>query len=156
MVIGTDKRFGQKEISDTTLLAFGYGDGGGAAGGMDAGLSVMLNAKIVSGVEEILKIVDFDNVIDDADYIITGEGKIDNQSKDGKVISGVLKHAKEKDIPVIAIVGTIGNGFEELYAKGLTAVFSIIDKPSDLDDILERSPILYKNTAESVFRLINK
>ena len=128
--------------------------GGGAAGGMGAGLSVMLNAKIVSGVEEILKIVEFDERIKDADYIITGEGRIDGQSKDGKVISGILNHAKAKDKPVIAIVGTIGSGFEDLYERGLTSVFSIIDKPSSLEDILDRSEKLYENTALNVLNLL--
>lgn len=128
--------------------------GGGAAGGMGAGLSVMLNAKILSGVEEILKIAEFDEALDGADYVITGEGRIDGQSKDGKVISGVLKHARSKNIPVIAIVGTIGKGYEELYSAGLTAVFSIIDKPSNLNEILERSEELYRNTAYSVLNLL--
>lgn len=128
--------------------------GGGAAGGMGAGLSVMLNAKIVSGVEEILNIVNFDETINDADYIITGEGKIDGQSKDGKVISGVLNHSKAKNIPVIAIVGKIGNGYETLYNKGLTSVFSIIDKPSHLQDVLTQSEELYKSTARNILRLL--
>lgn len=128
--------------------------GGGAAGGMGAGLSVMLNAKIVSGVEEILKIVDFDDVISDADYIITGEGKIDGQSKDGKVISGILKHAKKRRVPVIAIVGTVGDGYETLYGEGLTSVFSIIDSPSELQDVLTRSETLYARTATNVLRLL--
>lgn len=129
--------------------------GGGAAGGMGAGLSVMLNAKMVSGIEEILKIVDFDDKIKDADYIITGEGKIDRQSKDGKVVSGVLKHAKDLNKPVIAIVGTIGEGFDELYDYGLTSVFSIIDKPTSLDNILSESEELYEKTAFNVLRLIS-
>ena len=128
--------------------------GGGAAGGMGAGLTLALNAKIVSGVNEILNIVDFDEIIKDADYIITGEGRIDGQSKDGKVISGVIDRASKKGVPVIAIVGTAGSGFDQLYERGLTAVFSIIDKPTDLGDILERSPKLYKDVATSVFRLI--
>lgn len=128
--------------------------GGGAAGGMGAGLTLVLNAKIVSGVNEILNIVDFDEIIKDADYIITGEGRIDGQSKDGKVISGVIDRASKKGVPVIAIVGTAGSGFDQLYERGLTAVFSIIDKPTDLGDILERSPKLYKDVATSVFRLI--
>ncbi len=130
--------------------------GGGAAGGMGAGLSVMLNAKIVSGAEEILNIVNFDDTIKDADYIITGEGKIDGQSKDGKVISGVLNHAKARNIPVIAIVGTIGSGYETLYDKGLTSVFSIIDKPSLLQDVLIQSEKLYKNTAKNILRLLKQ
>ena len=128
--------------------------GGGAAGGMGAGLSVMLNAKIVSGVEEILKIVDFDDKIKDADYIITGEGRIDGQSKDGKVVSGIIKHASKYGKPVIAIVGTIGEGFEDLYNYGLTSVFSIIDKPDKLDNILIRSKELYEKTAINVLRLL--
>lgn len=128
--------------------------GGGAAGGMGAGLSLMLNARIVSGVEEILKIVEFDEIIKDADYIITGEGRIDGQSKDGKVISGIIKHAKKYKKPVIAIVGTIGNDYEELYGHGLTSVFSIIDKPSLLEDILSHSEKLYEKTALNVLRLL--
>ncbi|MBO4594722.1 MAG: glycerate kinase [Clostridia bacterium] len=129
--------------------------GGGAAGGMGAGLSVVLNAKIVSGVEEILKIVDFDQIIKDADYVITGEGRIDGQSKDGKVVSGVVRHAKRRGVPVIAVVGSIAEGYEKMYDEGLTAVFSIVNAPSDLDGILRRSEKLYGETAKNVLRLID-
>ena len=129
--------------------------GGGAAGGMGAGLSVVLNAKIVSGVEEILKIVDFDQIIKDADYVITGEGRIDGQSKDGKVVSGVVRHAKRRGVPVIAVVGSIAEGYETMYDEGLTAVFSIVNAPSDLDGILRRSEKLYGETATNILRLIN-
>ena len=144
----------QKVLSARYGMDAGKIVGGGAAGGMGAGLSVMLNAKIVSGVEEILKIVDFDGKIKGADYIITGEGGIDGQSKDGKVISGVLKHAKKQGVPVIAVVGTIGEGFETLYKDGLVSVFSIIGKPSMLDEIISQSEGLYFQTATSVLRLL--
>ena len=128
--------------------------GGGAAGGLGAALSVMLNAEIRSGVEEILKIVDFDALIRDADFIITGEGRIDFQSKDGKVVSGVLSHAKKFNVPVIAVVGSVGNGYESLYDFGLCAVFSIIDGPFSLQQIFADSENLYKKTAKNVLRII--
>ena len=129
--------------------------GAGAAGGMGSGLAVMLNAKIVSGVEKILDIVNFDEAISGADYIITGEGKIDAQSVDGKVISGILKHAKAAYKPVIAVVGTVGEGYERLFEMGLTAVFSIIDGPNSFEDIIKKSPMLYERTAQSILRLLD-
>ena len=128
--------------------------GGGAAGGMGAGLSAILGAKITSGIETILSLVGFDEQIKDADYVITGEGRIDSQSKDGKVISGILKHAGKFRKPVIAIVGCVGDGYEELYGEGLTSVFSIINEPSDLCGILSRSRKLYAQTARSVYNLL--
>ena len=128
--------------------------GGGAAGGMGAGLSVMLNAKIKSGVEEILNIVGFDKIVDDADLVITGEGRIDGQSKDGKVVSGIIKHANKFGVPVIAVVGTVGEDFDLLNYKGLKGVFSIIDSPADLPEILYKSETLYKKTAESIIGLL--
>ncbi len=128
--------------------------GGGAAGGMGASLCSVLNAEIKSGVDEILNIVDFNEELQDADYVITGEGRIDEQSIDGKVVSGVISRAKKANVPVIAIVGTIKGDLTPLFNAGLTAVFSIIDKPTDLDDILARSPALYERIADSVINLI--
>ncbi len=144
----------QKVLSDYTKKDVGVIVGGGAAGGMGASLCSVLNAEIKSGVEEILNIVDYDKELTDADYVITGEGRIDEQSIDGKVVSGVISRAKEKNVPVIAIVGTIKGDLTPLFNAGLTAVFSIIDKPTDLDDIIARSPALYERVADSVINLI--
>lgn len=128
--------------------------GGGAAGGLGASLCSVLNAQIKSGVDEILDIVQFDKVIKGADYIFTGEGRIDEQSIDGKVISGVISRAKKKGVPVIAIVGTIKGNLTPLMNAGLTSVFSLIDKPTSLDDILDRSSELYERVADSIVNLI--
>ena len=126
----------------------------GAAGGLGASLCVFLNAEIRSGVEEVLSIAQFDKTAKDADIIITGEGKIDGQSKDGKVVSGVIAHAHKLGVPVIAVVGTAGEGYEALYEKGLKGVFSIIDSPSDLSRILSESENLYRKTAKSILGLL--
>ena len=103
--------------------------GAGAAGGMGAGVVGFLNGKLQSGINSILDLVKFDEVVQNADYVFTGEGKIDNQSIQGKVISGIAKYTKKYNIPLIAVVGCIGEDIDELYVGGVTAVFSINTKP---------------------------
>ena len=79
--------------------------GSGAAGAASSGILAFLDAEIVSGIDTILDIIDFDNIIKDSTYVVTGEGKLDSQSFDGKLISGVLKHTKKLSIPTICICG---------------------------------------------------
>ena len=81
-------------------------EGSGAAGAAAAGILTFLNAEIVSGIDTILDIIDFKFIIKDADYVITGEGRLDYQSFDGKLISGVLKITKEMNIPTICVCGS--------------------------------------------------
>ncbi len=128
--------------------------GGGAAGGLGFALKVGLNAKMKSGIDYVLDLAEFDKKIKNATAIITGEGRIDSQSVDGKVISGILSRAKKRDVPVFAIVGSVGDGAEKAYQKGINGIYSIIDKPSSLDIILENSETLYKKTAISLFNTI--
>ncbi len=97
--------------------------GGGAAGGMGAGLCAMLGAGLVSGVNGVLDTVDFDGAARDADLIITGEGRLDRQSLRGKVIQGVCRRASALGVPVCAVVGDYDD--RVLPMEGLTAVFSI-------------------------------
>lgn len=99
--------------------------GAGAAGGMGGGCAALFHAELKSGIETVLDTVGFDALASEADLVITGEGKIDGQSTRGKVISGVSQRTQALKIPCIAIVGDAGNGYEPLYEKGLTAVFSI-------------------------------
>ncbi len=128
--------------------------GGGAAGGLGASLTLFLKAKIQSGIRTVLDLIDFDKAIDGATAVITGEGRIDSQSADGKVISGISRRAKAKDVPVVAIVGSVGDGYEKCFDSGVTAVYSIIDKPASLFEVLSDSENLYQKTALSVFRTL--
>lgn len=75
--------------------------GAGAAGGLGAGCFSFLNAEVFPGIETILEMINFDKIIKDADVVITGEGKLDEQSFMGKAISGVINHAKHKQVIVI-------------------------------------------------------
>lgn len=102
--------------------------GAGAAGGLGAGMVAFLGAQLRPGIEAVLDLVRFDARLDGCDLVLTGEGRLDTQSVRGKVISGVAKHAKEKSVPVVAIVGGVLPEVEDLCddpALGLTAVFSI-------------------------------
>ena len=128
--------------------------GGGAAGGLGAALYAFLNAKICSGIETVLDLCDFNGALQNADFVITGEGRVDWQSANGKVIDGILKRANAYTVPVVAIAGSIGTGAEKLYQKGLAAAFSIMDKPMTLEEAIQNAETLYAQTAENVFRLI--
>jgi glycerate kinase len=85
----------------------------------------MAVAKLEPGSNIILECVDFDKKIEDANLIVTGEGKIDGQSLRGKVPVGIAKRVQNKNVPVIAVVGDIGDDIDKIYMTGLSAVFSI-------------------------------
>src|SRR5699024_3549044 len=81
--------------------------GGGAAGGLGAAFYGYTKSELKSGIELILETVNIEEELSDADFVITGEGKIDNQTPMGKVPWGVTKVAREYDVPVIALAGTV-------------------------------------------------
>lgn len=99
--------------------------GSGAAGGMGGGMAAFFKSKLQMGIETVLETVGFSSLIDGADYIYTGEGKIDGQSLRGKVVIGVAREAQKKNIRVIAFVGDIADDIESAYDEGVTAIFSI-------------------------------
>ncbi|SNY95340.1 glycerate kinase [Flagellimonas pacifica] len=108
--------------------------GAGAAGGMGAGTKVFLNATLLSGIDLIKEIANFDNTIEGADWIITGEGQLDNQTLSGKTIVGVIQSAKARNIPVAAFCGSIDVSIEEIESMGLQYVTSILNGVGNLED----------------------
>lgn len=99
--------------------------GAGAAGGMGGGMVAFFGSRLEMGIQVVLDTVRFDELIRDADYVFTGEGRIDSQSLGGKVVIGVARRAKKQSIPVIAVVGDIGDPVEAAYDQGVTGIFSI-------------------------------
>jgi glycerate kinase len=99
--------------------------GAGSAGGMGGGMAAFFGSRIQMGIETVLDTVNFDRLLSGADLVFTGEGKIDTQSLRGKVVIGVSRRAKKQGVPVIAIVGDIGDGIEGAYAEGVGGIFSI-------------------------------
>lgn len=96
--------------------------GAGAAGGMGYGMRVFLNSKIQMGIETVLDTVGFDEFARGADYVITGEGRLDYQSLRGKVVIGVARRAKKQGAKVIAVVGSLGEGYEGAYEEGVDVI----------------------------------
>jgi len=92
---------------------------------MGAGMAAFFGSRLQMGIETVLDITGFDSLLEGADLVFTGEGKIDFQSLRGKVVIGVARRAAKAGVPVIAIVGDIGDNIENAYAEGVSAVFSI-------------------------------
>jgi glycerate kinase len=128
--------------------------GAGAAGGLGAGLLAFCNAEIQSGIDMVLSLVEFEKLLESADLVITGEGKIDGQSVKGKVPYGIGKIAKKFNVPVIAIVGTIGENSEKMHDYGIKVIVSIAEGPITLMDAMDSADELIEKAAERVMRII--
>ena len=129
--------------------------GGGAAGGMGMGASVFFGAKLVSGITVVLDTVGFDERLQDADIVFTGEGRFDTQSLQGKVIDGVAGRAKCAGVPVIAVVGDVGGGLEQAYQKGVTAVCSINRVAIPYTEARLRAAADLEETMDMILRLLS-
>ncbi|MCI9486502.1 MAG: glycerate kinase [Lachnospiraceae bacterium] len=127
--------------------------GAGAAGGMGGGMAALFGAELRSGIEAILDMVDFDRRLLGADLVITGEGRVDGQSMQGKVLSGVAGRTKRAGVPLVVIAGGIGDGAEAAYEMGVTAMFGI-DRPAvAFEDYGAESGRHYQAVLEDVLRL---
>jgi glycerate kinase len=126
--------------------------GGGAAGGLGAGLVAFAGATLESGVALVAEACGLADMIRDADLVITGEGKIDAQSAGGKTPVGVASIAKRLNVPVIAFAGALGEGYQGLCALGLDAIFGICPAPMSIEQAMAETEKNLANTAENVAR----
>ena len=107
--------------------------GSGAAGGLGAGAIAFLNATLVSGIDLIKELANFDQEIKNTDWIITGEGKLDGQTLAGKTIAGVIESARKKEIPVAALCGSVSLNEKEKRELGLDYCVAISKEGTSLD-----------------------
>ncbi|MBR4623520.1 MAG: glycerate kinase [Clostridia bacterium] len=130
--------------------------GSGAAGGMGAALMIFMGAEQKSGISSLLEMYGFDEALKDADLVITGEGRADRQSAYGKVLSGIGRAAWKRGVPVIAVCGSLGEGYEELREIGITSFYSTMKENMSLEYALSHAEELYRETilqvAEDVIR----
>jgi glycerate kinase len=127
--------------------------GAGAAGGLGAGLMVFLKARLLPGVEVIIQATGLIEHLKGANLVFTGEGRIDSQTACGKTPVGVARRAKEFGLPVIAIAGEIGDGYQAVFKQGIDSVFSIARGPISLSQSLSMAEELTADTAERAMRL---
>lgn len=128
--------------------------GAGAAGGLGGGLLAFTGAELKPGVEAVLQAIRIDDILPGFDIVITGEGCIDAQSAYGKVPKGVGSRARNHGKPVIAIVGSMGEGAELLYNHGIDAIVPIVNRPMSLDEAVKDAFNLTVQAAERTFRLL--
>ena len=140
---------------DYAHVDYAHVAGAGAAGGLGFGLMAFAGAKIRSGVQIIIEETRLTEKIEQADYVLTGEGGIDFQTKFGKTPYGVAQVAKRLNKPVIACAGAIGDGIEELYTEGFTAIFGIVDGACDLQTALSHGEQNLARTCENIARLLS-
>lgn len=128
--------------------------GAGAAGGAGFALMGGLNAGMRSGIDAMLEFMHFTDELRNADLVITGEGCLDNQSCQGKVVAGVCKKCQAAGVPVISISGIIRSGYESLYKTGLWGAVSTVGSIMTLDDALNSAEELYRDALIRVSGLI--
>ncbi|MHC3122490.1 glycerate kinase [Acinetobacter sp. GN11] len=138
------------------LLGFDKRDeaGSGAAGGLGFAAKSYLNAEFKAGVEVVAELNQLAHKISNADWVITGEGKFDQQTLNGKTVFGVSRVAKMKNVPVIVIAGTLGEGYQVLYQHGVTAAFSLTNGPITLEQACEQAAELIFERTIDIARLI--
>lgn len=126
----------------------------GAAGGLSAALMVFLKAQLKSGIQAVLELSDFDKKLDGVDVVISGEGRADHQSANGKVLYGVGTSARKRGIPAIAIVGGMMKGAEALYDCGITSIIPTINGVMTIEDAMTNAKELFDSAAYRTLMLV--
>jgi glycerate kinase len=128
--------------------------GSGAAGGLGAGLIAFLGAELKSGVDIVFNAIGLRKHLQNADLVITGEGRIDRQDLYGKAPMAVAQHARALGVPSIAIAGSTGRDYHVVYEHGLDAVIGTINRPMPLDRAVAEAPRLIAEAAMRACRLV--
>lgn len=137
-------------IRRTTGIGLQDVAGSGAGGAAAGALAAFLSGRIVPGIDMLLDAVGFDEIIKGAGLIITGEGRMDSQTARGKAPGGVLRYAGRQGIPVIALAGSIGDGFDD---GGFAAVMPILNAPVSLECAMDKEFTL-RNIERTVCRIL--
>lgn len=149
---------GMKHWAEVVHAQFGVDlstlPGAGAAGGLGAGAVLSLNGQLTEGVNLLIKHTQLAEKMAGADLVLTGEGRIDNQTLQGKLIAGITRLAQAENCPVVALCGSMNLSPGELTALGLTSAFPITPGPVRLDDAMTHAAAYLKQTTFQVMRLL--
>ena len=128
--------------------------GAGAAGGLGAALLSFLRAELRSGIETVLDLIEFDKKLEGVSLVVTGEGRADWQSAFGKVMQGVGRRCLRQGVPAVAIVGSMGDGAEQIFDYGIESMITTVNGIMPLEEALERAEELYLGAARRLFRML--
>jgi glycerate 2-kinase len=130
--------------------------GSGAAGGLGAALVAFCGARLQSGIDVVLESTGFDHVLAGADLVITGEGRMDEQTLYGKALAGILEHAGKQRVPVAAIVGSLGAPREMLIGpKAFCAIEVLVSDTVTTADAIRKAPEHLRRAASCLVRLLS-
>ena len=129
--------------------------GGGAAGGIGAGIYAFLGGRMGSGIDIVMGISGLERELKDASLLVTGEGMIDDQSIYGKAPVGVARLAKKHGVPVLCLAGGIGNVSEKVYAAGISGIATLVKGPVELESAMQNAAKLLSDAAERAARIIS-
>lgn len=141
------------------VLSSGYKDyssinGTGAAGGIGYAIITFLKGSLEKGIKILLDAVDFEKKLTDVDVIFTGEGNIDSQTLNGKVIEGIKEVASLHNIPVVVISGGADLDTEKMIGNDIKAIITTTRKPMDFTNLKPYSKDYYLVTIKNTLRLI--
>jgi glycerate kinase len=128
--------------------------GAGAAGGLGAGLVAFLDAQLKSGIDIVVETIRLKELMQGADLVITGEGRIDFQTAFGKTPIGVTRVARKLKIPVMAIGGSLADDAPEVYRHGIAGLAACITRDLDIAEALKHSKPYLAAAAERVARCL--
>ena len=128
--------------------------GAGAAGGLGGGIMAFLGGQLRPGVDIVLDTLQFDDKLNGADLVITGEGGMDFQTVYNKAPIGVARLAKARGIAVIAISGSLGKGYTDVHDHGIDAVSAITSAPMGMDEAIDRCFELVADATEQALRMM--
>ena len=128
--------------------------GAGAAGGLGAALLSFLRAELRSRIETVLDLIEFDKKLEGVSLVVTGEGRADWQSAFGKVMQGVGRRCLRQGVPAVAIVGSMGDGAEQIFDYGIESMITTVNGVMPLEEALERAEELYLGAARRLFRML--
>jgi glycerate kinase len=144
-------------FADVCAQALGRDDrdlpGSGAAGGIGFAARSFLGASFRPGIELVAEVSGLEQALVGADLVITGEGRLDLQTLHGKTPMGVAAIARRHGVPVVALAGTLGAGYQQLYGHGIDAAFSLAPGPISLAEALAEAPRLLRQRAADIARL---
>jgi glycerate kinase len=128
--------------------------GAGASGGLGAGIAGLLGGRLHPRYDIVMQYLSLDDLMAQADLVITAEGSLDEQTPYGKVPAEVAQRAKRWNLPVIALAGTVGKGARDNFAQGIDAFASILKRPCTLDEAIAEAPKLLARAAEDAMRMV--
>ncbi|WP_245976032.1 glycerate kinase [Paenibacillus prosopidis] len=128
--------------------------GAGAAGGLGGGLMAFLPGKMARGIDIVLEAADFENRVQQMDFVITGEGHTDHQTSFGKTPVGIARLAKKFNVPVICISGGITSDVQGLYEQGINVIVGVAQRPMTLEEAMIHAPALIRHAVSSVIRTL--